>query len=144
MANIGKYVEEINHFLKEVARELKTPEDMEHASRVTVAVLHTIRDRISTEESMHFISGMPMILKGMYVDGWKPSKNSFRTDTLKDFLDDVRNQPPAFPGRDFGNDQHTREHIHAVIKVLRQYVPAGEFRDISLQLPKEMAEIFAN
>lgn len=142
MANIGKYVEEINHFFKEVAAELHTPKDLDHAGRVTVAVLHTLRDRISTEESMHFISGLPMILKGLYVDGWKISKNKFRTDSLKEFLDDVRKQPPAFPGRDFGNDQNTGDHIRAVLKVIRKYVPEGEFRDIRVQLPEEMSVLF--
>ena len=48
--NTGKYVEEVNLFIRQVAQELGNPEDTDHAGRVTVAVLHTLRERIPVEE----------------------------------------------------------------------------------------------
>jgi uncharacterized protein (DUF2267 family) len=142
MVNMGKYVEEANVFLKEVARELGTPDDMGHASRVAAAVLHTLRERISVEESMHLISNLPMILKGIYVDGWKITKQAYHADTLEDFLNEVREHSRVDPGRDFGSDTMARETVQAVIRVLRKYVDEGEMRHIRQQLPEGVAVLF--
>jgi uncharacterized protein (DUF2267 family) len=142
MANIGKYVEEANKFVKEVAHELRTPKDIDHASRVTTAVLHTLRERITTEESMHVISNLPVILKGIYVDGWKITKEISRADTLDEFLDEVREHAPGSAGRDFGDNQMARDNVQAVIRVLRKYIDEGEMRHIRQQLPEGVAALF--
>lgn len=142
MVNMGKYVEEANSFLKEVARELGNPEDIGHAGRVTAAVLHTLRERISVEESMHLISNLPMILKGIYVDGWKITKQAYHADTMDEFLDEVREHSRVDPGRDFGNNDMARETVQAVIRVLRKYVDEGEIRHIRQQLPEGVAVLF--
>jgi uncharacterized protein (DUF2267 family) len=142
MANIGKYVEEANLFFKEVAAELQTPDDIGHASRVTTAVFHTLRDRITVEESMHLISNLPMILKGIYVDGWKITRQADRTDTLDEFLDEVREHAPREAGRDFGGHQMARDTVKGVLRVLRKYVDEGEIRHIQQQLPEGVAALF--
>ena len=142
MANIGKYVEEANRFFKEVALELQQPDDIALASRVTTAVLHTLRERLTVEESMHLISNLPMILKGIYVDGWKITKDAYGADTLDEFLNEVREHSAQTPGRDFGNNQMARETVKAVIRVLRQYVDDGEIRHIRQQLPEGVAVLF--
>ena len=136
----GKYVEELNLFLKNVAQELGNPGDTDHAGRVTVAVLHTLREKISVEESMHFISQLPMILKGIYVDGWGISRERNNADTLDEFLDDIRQYNPGFAGRDFGNNQQARENVKAVLRVMQNYVSEGEMNHIREQLPKPIAE----
>jgi uncharacterized protein (DUF2267 family) len=142
MANIGKYVEEANSFFKEVAQELQLPEDIDHAARVTTAVFHTLRERITAEESMHVISNLPMILKGIYVDGWKLSKQNNSVDTLEDFLNEVREHTPRSAGYDFGGKQMARDTVKAVLRVLRKYVDEGEIRHIQQQLPEGVAALF--
>jgi uncharacterized protein (DUF2267 family) len=140
--NIGKYVEEVNLFLKQVAQELGNPSDIDHAGRVTTSVLHTLRERISVEESIHLISQLPMILKGIYVDGWDISREMRQSDTLDEFLDEIREHNLRSAGRDFGNDQQAREHVKAVLRVMRNYVSEGELNHIKDQLPKPIAELF--
>jgi len=138
--NTGKYVEEINLFLKNLAQELSNPEDTDHAGRVTIAVLHKLRERTSVEESMHLISQLPMILKGIYIDGWDISRPRNDADTLDEFLDDIRQYNPGFAGRDFGNNQQARENVKAVLRVMQNYVSKGEMNHIKEQLPKPIAE----
>jgi len=143
MDKMNKYLEEANVFFKDVAIELGNPLDTEHAFRVTVAFFHTLRDRITTEESMHVVSQLPMILKGLYVDGWKMHDAVDRTDTLAEFLEEVRNNSLRTAGRDFGNDQQAIDNLSAVIRVLRKYIDEGEMRHIRQQLPEPIAELFA-
>jgi uncharacterized protein (DUF2267 family) len=142
MTNLGKYVEEANLFFKEVATELGNPEDIGHAHRVVTAFLHTLRERITVEESMHLISNLPMILKGIYVDGWKITKDVYHADTLDEFLNEVREHSRVAPGRDFGANDMARETVQAVIRVLRKYVDEGEIRHIRQQLPEGVAVLF--
>jgi uncharacterized protein (DUF2267 family) len=139
---IGKYVEEASVFFKEVARELGNPEDISHASRVTTAVLHTLRERITVEESMHVIANLPMVLKGIYVDGWKITRDAYHADTLDEFLEEVREHSLREPGRDFGGHQMARDTVKAVLHVLRKYVAEGEIRHIKAQLPQGVAALF--
>ena len=141
--NIGKYVEDANVFIKHVAQELGTPEDTDHASRVTKAVLHTLREKISVEESIHLISQLPLILKGVYVDGWDISREFMsESDTLEEFYDEIRVHASRTADRDFGDNQQTKENITAVLKVMRSYVSEGEMNHIKRQLPKSIAVLF--
>jgi uncharacterized protein (DUF2267 family) len=142
MANIQKYAEEANSFFKEVAQELQIPEDTELAARVTTAVFHTLRERITVEESMHLISNLPMILKGIYVDGWKIMKHVYNADTLEEFLNEVRQHAPRTGDHDFGGKQMAKDTVKAVISVLRRYLDEGEIRHIQEQLPEGVAALF--
>lgn len=142
MRNINKYVEEASIFFKQVANELGNPEDTDHAFRVTTAFLHTLRERISPGESMHVISQLPMILKGIYVDGWKLSENVSNAKTLHEFLDEVRAHTNRTAARDFGDDMQARDQLTAVIRVMRKYIDEGEIRNIKVQLPEPIAELF--
>ena len=140
--NTGKYVEEMNYFLNQVARELGTPNDLDHAGRLIVAVLHTLRDRITIDESMHLISQLPMILKGVYVDGWDISREINRTKTLDEFLDDVRAHIPRSAPRDLGDNQQAKDNVRAVLLITRNYISEGEMQHIREQLPEPIAALF--
>jgi uncharacterized protein (DUF2267 family) len=142
MPKIEKFAEEAHRFYNKVAKECGTPQDVKHASRVTRAVLHTLRDRISIEESMHVIANLPMILKGVYVDGWKINRKNNRIETLDQFLDQVREHTSGDPGRDFGGQQKARNTVKAVLHVLRKYIDDGELRHIQQQLPPGVAILF--
>ena len=138
--NTGKYVEEVNSFLQQLTQELNTPGDTNHAGRVTIAVLHTLRERIPVEESIHLISQLPMILKGIYVDGWDISRELSQADTLDEFLDEIREHAPFKDGKDFGNNQQARENVRAVLQVMRNYVSDGEMQQVKNAFPRQLAE----
>lgn len=140
--NYKKHEQGASLFLKEIAKELDTPEDIPHAGRVLVAVLHALRDRITTEESIHLISQLPMYIKAVYVDGWKTSKNYPKIKRKEEFLADVRSQTERTAERDFGDFQNTRREVEAVFKVLKNHVSEGEINDIKSQLPEGIVELW--
>jgi Uncharacterized conserved protein len=133
-----QYVEEGNVFLKKVAEQLDTPDDRQHAFRVVQAVFQALRDRITVEESMHLISELPMILKAVYVNGWKISKERRDSSTIEEFLQEVLERSQT-PGRDFGSDP--RKEVVAVFRVIREYVSPGEYAHVKGQLTPEIAEL---
>ena len=141
--NINKYADDARVFLRQVAQELGNRDDVDHAARVTVAVLHTLREKISVEESIHLISQLPLILKGVYVDGWDITREFMsEANTLEEFLDEIREHAPRTAGRDFGDNQQTRENVIAVLRVMRNYVSEGEMNHIKQQMPKSIAVLF--
>ena len=81
-----QYIGKANEFLKEVARELGTPEDTDHAYRIMSSVFHTVREVLSPEESLHLISQLPMFLKAVYVNGWH-LKPKDRIRSMHEFIE---------------------------------------------------------
>ncbi len=137
--NFEKYIEKGNLFLKELAEELGIPEDKERAGRILRTVLHTLRKRLTLEESFDLLSQLPMCIKAVYVDGWKPSPFPDKTiKTLEDFINDVLEEDRRSAGKDFGNEEHAKRVIRAVFKVIKRHVSDGEIKDIKGNLPKSL------
>ena len=60
-----QYAHEGHKFVSEVATEFGEPENFEQADRIMTAVLHTLRDILTPEESIHLISQLPMMIKAI-------------------------------------------------------------------------------
>jgi len=48
--------------------------DRRLAYRVLRAWLHNLRDRLSVEVAAHFTAQLPELLRGVFFDGWNPSR----------------------------------------------------------------------
>ncbi len=60
-------------WLAQVIRQLGT-DDRHLAYRALRAWLHTLRDRLPVETAAAFAAQLPELLRGVYYDGWQPSK----------------------------------------------------------------------
>jgi uncharacterized protein (DUF2267 family) len=58
-------------WLSDVADVFGT-DDLRFACRVVRAWLHTVRDRLTVPEAVHFGAQLPELLRGVYYDGWNP------------------------------------------------------------------------
>ena len=139
--NFEQYVPDANSFVKEVALQLGRPEDTDHAYRVMKSVLHAIRDVLSPEESLHMIAQLPMIIKGVYVDGWHIHTQQ-KIRSLEDFLQSLRSKNERSATRDFGDDETARHHTKCVLNVLKNHVTTGEIQHLIDQFPNELAELW--
>jgi len=121
-----------NYILGELAMELRDPDNISRAAGVLRCTLHTLRRCLSIEESLHFISQLPLIIKGMYVDGWKISHKE-RIRTWDEFLLELSDtgDSPA----DFNDRQNAAIAVAAVFRVLMVHISAGEMSDVVAQLP---------
>jgi uncharacterized protein (DUF2267 family) len=62
-----------NSWLADVCTEFGTS-DRRFAYRVLRAWLHTMRDRLTVDSAAKFGAQLPELLRGVYYDGWDPSK----------------------------------------------------------------------
>lgn len=133
-----KYAAKGHEFVKLVATDLAVPR--ERAGRIIRAVLHSLRNRLSHEESFQLMAQLPMILKGVYVDGWQFDKEFNRISHLEEFFDEVRKEDRGLAGYDFGNNEAATMAIAAVFKALNYFVSEGEMNDIMDVMPSEIKE----
>ena len=107
-------------------------EDTEAAFVAFRAVLHALRDRLTTEQGVDLVAQMPILIKGVFVDGWKPSKNPVKMRHKNEFLERVQQEL-----RDTMDPGETVKGVFDVIKVL---ISEGEIADIKSELPEELQE----
>lgn len=140
--NFEKYAQEGNSFIKELAGNLGHPDEVARTGIILRAVLHTLRERITIEESLNLISSLPMFLKAIYVDNWKYSGKPMSIRTKKEFTDEVEKFQNQMGEREFNWKISTEEIINIVFSSLKKYIPEGEAEDIIAQLPSEIKELF--
>ena len=137
--NFNQYAVEANTFMKEYGEKIMV-EDKNKAGRILSAVLHGLREVISTEESLQLIAQLPMFLKAVYVNGWSGHKKQ-KIRSLVEFIDLINRFDGATSIYDFGSDEETITYVKTTFLVLRKYISFGELEDIRTELPKEMKSL---
>jgi uncharacterized protein (DUF2267 family) len=131
-----KAVSKSNVWLSELSHELGWADA--HLTLLGLrAVLHALRDRLPPDEAVDLAAQMPLIIKGVYFDGWDPSATPVRARTKAEFLDLVRRRLERGI-LDADPERVTR----AVFKLVAQRVSEGEIGDVRDVLPDEVAELW--
>lgn len=128
-------------FIKELANELETPEDLTYATGILSAVLRVIRERITMEGAMNFISTLPADVKDMMVNGWDFEDGENKLHSKEAFIEAVKHNNFT-EGKEFTDDLILEKDIKSVIRVLIHHMPAGAVDNLRAQLPPELAELW--
>lgn len=110
-------------------------QDAYHALR---AGLHCLRDRLPTNESVHLSAQMPMLIRGLYFEGWQPSE----TPMLMDNLDEISSYLTNAIHRDISSDPMVI--MKALFSVLHKHISEGELSHIQSMLPAETRVFWPN
>ncbi len=137
-----KWVASANAFINEVAAELGITDDTDKARRIVRSVLHALRARLPVHDSMHLISQLPMLLKAVYVDGWKLSSSMDRSiHTEDDFLFQMAQDDGRAGLNDFPDREDAHKAAVAVLRVISRHVASGEMDDIERAMPKPIRRL---
>ncbi len=139
-SKLNRYVDHAHKFLKELAEELGLdPHNKDGALHYFRLVMHTLRDRLSPEESLDLISELPIILKGVYVDGWKTARKPVkRYRKLEDFLQDLMERSR----NEFATPEEALRVAKAVLRVVKRHISEGEWQDIVKTMPEDLRPLF--
>ncbi len=137
--DFNQYATEGNTFLKDYAKQMDMPNDLNKAGRIFTAIMHALRDIIPPQESLQFIAQLPMFLKGVYVNGWSIKKKKPKIKRMPEFLELVRAHDWPAEVNDFEyNDDLAERYVNTTFIYLRKYVSSGEMEDIRDGLPKDL------
>ncbi|TDK49889.1 DUF2267 domain-containing protein [Antarcticimicrobium luteum] len=111
-------------------------ENKQRAYRLLRSVLHGVRDHLSVDEAAQLAAQMPALIRGIYYDGWNPSKTPVKLRTRDAFIARIQ--------KDFEPDPlgDAPEAIAAVMAVLRSHISAGEMEDVENGFTDQVRELF--
>ncbi|MFB6372497.1 MAG: DUF2267 domain-containing protein [Bradymonadaceae bacterium] len=111
-------------------------DDKQKTYRACKTVLHVLRDRLPHEETVQLGAQLPMVLRGMYYDGWRPSETPKKIRTEEGFLEAISNEYP-------GLEQVEPSRIaQDVLAMLDEQISAGEMEDVKTSLPKNLRRVW--
>jgi uncharacterized protein (DUF2267 family) len=126
-----------NIWLKELMVELGW-EDRHRAYLGLRLVLQAIRDHLAVDEAVHLGAQLPMLVRGFYYEGWRPSRTPDRNRNVDAFLHRIEDGFRQGPGDEYIDPA---ELVAAVFAVLRRRISAGEFDQVLHALPKAIRKL---
>lgn len=128
-----------NRFINEVADELGCSRN--RAARITRCVLQALRDRLPPNESIEFAQGLPLVLKGVWLDQYDISDTPVVCRTGEEFMDLVESKGGVTTYDDFPTSRHTAFSIRGVFTVLENTVDMGQIEKIRHMLGHETLDL---
>ncbi|MEV0733798.1 MULTISPECIES: DUF2267 domain-containing protein [Polymorphospora] len=134
-AAIDTSMDKLNLILKEIEEAYGWPKERRAQSYAALrSVLHVLRDRLPVQESAEFAAQLPLIVRGLYYEGWDPAAVPMKMGR-EEFLDRVR--------QDFRRDLPGGAEllVQTTLQALHRHVTEGEWQDVKSDMPTELAAI---
>jgi uncharacterized protein (DUF2267 family) len=106
------------------------------AYSVLRATLHVLRDRLPPEDALQLAAHMPMLVRGLYIEGWTLVRRAVGETEVAGFLDQVRRRLP--PGLDLDLDHAVR----AVFSTLGEHLEPIAMVRTMRALPRPLHELW--
>lgn len=126
-------------WLKDLMQELGW-EDRQRAYHALRAVLHALRDRLTVDEAAQLAAQLPLLIRGVYYEGWDPSNKPLKERHRDAFLAHVDRNFGWYLAAKLAVDPE--QIVRAVFAVLAKHITAGEIEDVKALLPKELRELW--
>ena len=125
-----------HEWLRDIADELGF--DNERAAYAALrGTLHAIRDRLPTELVAHFGAEMPMLVRGIYYEGWHPSADRLKAAHDSDFRDSMHRELQAHDEL-----QDVERVARSVFSVLDRRMEPGQIERVIDALPKDTRRLW--
>lgn len=128
---IDTTVQKTYRWLHELAEELGGAR-RDDAYDILRAYLHTLRDRLTVNQAAHLGAQLPMLVRGLYYEGWNPSRMPQKMKAAE-FLDSFARHS-GFPAGDISAE----DALRAANRVLLHHVTGGEALDVLNSLPEDV------
>jgi uncharacterized protein (DUF2267 family) len=109
--------------------------DRERVYLVLVASLHALRDCLGRDEAVYLGAHLPVLLRGLYYEGWHPSGRT-AAKSRNAFLERIHDGVHRDPGVD------AEQVARALFALLAARLPAGELEDAKAATPKPLHNLW--
>ena len=100
------------------------------------AVLHVLRDRVTVEQCAHLSAQLPLIVRGLYFEGWRPAGQPRPLRSRDEFVRAVGEELSAHPEID------PHQAIKTVLGLLAGRITRGELEKIQGMLQPEIQALW--
>jgi uncharacterized protein (DUF2267 family) len=98
--------------------------------------LHAVRDFLTVDEAADLSAQLPLLIRGIFFEGWVPANTPSKLRSVDDFHDRVMvhfsDDPPIEPD----------VAVAAVFSVLRRKISAGEYRQVAWAMRKPLRDLW--
>lgn len=135
ISSFDRTLEKTRVWIEELGRNLDW-QDHHKSYKALRVTLHALRDRLPLSEAVQLGAQMPMLVRGFYYDGWKPSQTPDKTLDRQQFLNLIEE---AFHDE---IDFDAERVCQAVFNTIERHVSSGECQDIASVLPRDLRELW--
>jgi uncharacterized protein (DUF2267 family) len=135
--SLDRAIQNAIQWLNDIQNELGW-DNRDSVYKATKAVLQTIRDRLPVEEVVHFSANLPLVMKGMLMDGYDLKDKPVKMRSVEEFYEYIQ-QYYDWQRRE---TIETEKAARAVITVLNRRMGGGEMRKVAANLPEKIKRLF--
>jgi uncharacterized protein (DUF2267 family) len=135
VAAIETTVNKTHLWLKELM-QIAGFSDESQAYTALRAALHSIRDRLTVDEAVNLGAQCPMLVRGFYYEGWRPSLAPNKERTREAFLDSVRESLRT------NTAVGPERAVQATFELLNRRISTGEVEDVRHMMPPEVRDLW--
>lgn len=110
--------------------------DRHRAYAAMRGVLHALRDRLTVGEAVDMGAQLPMLVRGIYYEGWRPAGKPLKYRHREQFFQEVAKALV------YADEADLEKGIRAVFRVLSEQVTSGEIQQARNQLPEGVRELW--
>jgi uncharacterized protein (DUF2267 family) len=133
--SLNTTLQKTDEWLEQIQAELAV-RDEHVAYQALRAVLHTLRDRLTVEQAAALGAELPMLVRGLYFEGWKPSRVPIKDKMPREFFDRVAT---AYAGPQRATPQALTT---AVLRVLERNCAPGLIDKTAAAMPGSLQAIW--
>jgi uncharacterized protein (DUF2267 family) len=130
-----KTLQETHLWLKALESQIGG-EDRHRTYLILRSALHALRDRLGPRAAAQLGAQLPILLRGVFYEGWRPTDTPVKDRHAEEFFAHVRAGLP--PGMKLNVD----EAVRAVFAVISQRVDPGEVAKMAKLMPAELRELW--
>ncbi|MHA3771279.1 DUF2267 domain-containing protein [Verrucomicrobiota bacterium sgz303538] len=109
--------------------------DKNDAYKALRAVLQTLRDRLQVELAAHLSAQLPMLIRGLFFEGWEPSRVPKKMNH-EEFFEAISEK--IVSDRFIDPSRVTRD----VFAAMGQFIAPGELAKVKGALPQDLRELW--
>jgi uncharacterized protein (DUF2267 family) len=98
--------------------------------------LHAVRDMLTVDEAAQLAAQLPVLIRGIFYEGWDPSKTPVAARSKADLLERVT---ARFVKTELEDPERA---VAAVFDLLRRHVSWGEFDQVRMSMSKSVRALW--
>lgn len=135
---IERAYQDAEAWLIRIAEGLERPGELQDAYHALRAALHNVRDNLIPDEAMDLASQLPMLIRGIYFEGYRLADRPLKHRSREEFLAAVRRQLDSEAGLSLDSERCVR----VVFGVLAEHLDDGQAAQTRDMLHKEIQELW--